>query len=270
MPTKPLAGKVAVVTGASRGVGRAVAVELADLGAQVVVTARTDAPRPDIAGTIGETIGRIEERGGKAVAVRADLLQGPDIARLVDETKAQFGRADILVNNAAYIGDAVFDSFWDMSAEDWRNMIELNLNVPWVLTKAFAGVMRQQGSGLVVNLSSGAAHVPDGAPMPLPGAGGLGAAYPTSKAAVNQFTAHVGNELRAVGIAMVAVDPGFARSESAEILASRLGADPAWAQPVEVAARAIGYIATCEDPMAYAGRFVVARELLDEQGLTVG
>lgn len=267
MNTTALKGKVAVVTGASRGVGRAIATELAALGADVVVTARTEAPRDDIAGTIIETVQRITDAGGSAVAMRADLLDPAQLRSMVDQTVERFGTVDILVNNAAYIGDAVFESFWEMSATSWRNMIELNVNVPWELTKLVADGMRERGSGLVVNLSSSAAHVPDGSEAPLPGGGGLGAAYPTSKAALGQLTAQVGNELRAAGITMVAIDPGFARSESAEILASRLGADAAWAQPVEVAAKAIGFIATAEDPMVYAARTVVARELVDEHGL---
>jgi NAD(P)-dependent dehydrogenase (short-subunit alcohol dehydrogenase family) len=155
-----------------------------------------------------------------------------------------------------------------MSAPSWRNMMELNVTVPWLLTKAFAPGMRDRGAGLVVNLASSAAHAPPGdASMPLPGQGGLGAAYPTSKAALNQLSAYVGNELRAAGITVVAVDPGFARSESAEIMASRIGADPDWAQPVEVAAKAIGYLASLADPSGFAGRVVVARELVDEHSL---
>lgn len=264
-----LRGKVAVVTGASRGIGRAVAVELARGGAQVVVTARTDTPRPDIAGTIGETVDKVTANGGSAVAMRADLLVHDDIDRLVTDVMVRFGRVDILVNNAAFIGDAVFESFWDMSPDDWRTMMELNVNVPWVLSKAFAEAMRTQGSGIIVNMSSGAAHNPDPAvPGPLPGAGGLGAAYPTSKAALDRLTATVGNELRAAGITMVAVDPGFARSESAEILAERIGADPEWAQPVEVAAKAIGYIVSAPDPLSqFACRSVVASEICKAHGL---
>jgi 3-oxoacyl-[acyl-carrier protein] reductase len=267
MAGSTLEGKGAVVTGASRGIGRAVARELAACGATVVVTARTTEPRSDIAGTIGETVSMIEGAGGKAVGLSADLLVPEDLDRLVHEAQGVLGHVDILVNNAAYIGDAVFESFWDMSQRDWCNMIQLNLNVPWVLTKAFAPLMRERGSGLIVNLSSSASHLADGTATPLPGAGGLGGAYPTSKAALNQFTAHVGNELRAVGVTMVAVDPGFSRSESAEILASRIGADPAWAQPVEVVAKAVGFLATRDDPLVYAGRMIVARELVDENGL---
>jgi NAD(P)-dependent dehydrogenase (short-subunit alcohol dehydrogenase family) len=261
-----LDGKTTLVTGASRGIGGAIARELAALGATVIVTARTETPRDDIAGTIAETVHAIEESGGRAIALQADLLVSDDIGRLVEAATA-LGRLDVLVNNAAYIGEGVFESVWDMSADTWRNMIELNVNVPWVLTKAFAPMMREQGGGLVVNLSSMASNVPPGPGHPLPGEGGLGAAYPTSKAALTQMTAFVGNELLAQGIAVVALDPGYARSESAEILSARIGADPAWAQPVEVAAKAVGYLATCPDPSEYAARFVVARELVDAHGL---
>lgn len=264
MSTKPLQGQLAVVTGASRGIGAAIAVELAALGAHVVCTARSDRPRADIAGTLTDTVERITSAGGEATAIRADLLVAGDMDALATAVLDRHGRVDILVNNAAYIGDAVFQSVWDMTAESWSNMIELNVNVPWRLTKVFAPSMRDHGGGLIVNLVSTASHAPEpGTDVPLPGAGGLGAAYPTSKAALAQMTAHVGNELRAEGIVMVALDPGFAASESAEILASRIGADVAWAQPVEVAAKATGWIATCADPLEFAGAFIVARELVD-------
>ncbi len=263
----PLQGRVAVVTGASRGIGRAVAVELAALGAAVVVTGRSGSPRADIAGTLDETVAVIERAGGRALRVEADLLVAADLDRLVDQTHDVLGPVGILVNNAAYIGDAVFESLWDMSEDSWQAMIELNVNVPWLLTKRFAPEMCQGGGGLIFNVVSSASHPPGDAPMPLPGAGGLGAAYPTSKAALSQLTAYVGNELRAVGVSMVGIDPGFARSESAEILAGRLGIDPAWAQPVEVAARAIGFIAVSPEPLRYACTCVVARELVDAHSL---
>lgn len=264
MSDRPLDGKVAVVTGASRGIGRAVAIELARLGAQVVVTARTDAPRSDIAGSIVETVELITDEGGSAVAMRADLLVDSDLNRLAEDIIDRFGRVDILVNNAAYIGDAVFESVWDMSPESWRAMLELNVTVPWLLAKTFAPTMREEG-GIVVNLSSVAAHVLDPSqPSPLPGAGGLGAAYPTSKTALNQLTTTVGNELRAVGISMFAIDPGFTRSESTELLAARIGADPAWAHPVEDVAKAIARLVCYPDPMALACRCFTAAAVEEE------
>ena len=265
---RSLQGKVAVVTGASRGIGRATAIELAGLGARVVVTARTAEPRDDIAGTIGETVQAIEAVGGSARAVKADLLVPADIERLTTETLSAFGSVDVLVNNAAYIAEAVFEPFWEMSVEDWRTMMDVNVNAIFALTKAFAPQMRERGSGLVVNVSSQAgAQLRPGAPIPLPRKGGLGAAYPTSKSAVNQMTSYLGNELREVGVAMIGIDPGFARSESAQILSGRVGVDSATAQPVIVPAKAIGWLATCDDPLAYAGQVVVAREIVDQYKL---
>jgi NAD(P)-dependent dehydrogenase (short-subunit alcohol dehydrogenase family) len=261
-----LDGQTALVTGASRGIGAAIAKELASLGATVVVTARTEARRDDIAGTIGDTVAAIEGAGGRAVPLAADLLVDAHVDAVVERV-ASLGRLDVLVNNAAYIGEGVFENVWDMSRDTWRNMIELNVSVPWLLTKAFAPLMREHGGGLVVNLSSTASNVPPEPGHPLPGAGGLGAAYPTSKAALTQMTAFVGNELLADDVVVVALDPGYARSESAEILSARIGADPAWAQPVEVAAKAVGYLATCSRPRDYAARFVVARELVDAHRL---
>jgi citronellol/citronellal dehydrogenase len=261
----PLDGRIAIITGASRGIGRAIALELGGLGATVVVTARTVDPRPDLAGTIGDTVQQITRSGGRALAIAADLLVEDDLPRLVREVESTVGVADILINNAAYIGDAVFENFWEMKPQDWRNTMELNVNVPWTLSKLVAGPMREKGSGLIVNLSSGAAHASGNGP--LPGAGGLGAAYPASKAAVSQLSSYVGNELRAVGVTMVGLDPGFARSESCEVLSQRLGIDPALAQPVEVAAKATGWLATHPDPLRFAGRVLVAREVVEAHHL---
>ena len=266
--SRSLEGQVAVVTGASRGIGRATALELVGLGASVVVTARTDVPRDDIAGTIGETVQAIEAGGGRALEVKADLLVPTDLERLVQETVSSLGPVDLLVNNAAYIGEEVFETVWEMSLDHWRTMMELNVNALFALTKAVAPQMRERGRGVVVNVSSAAGtHPPPGAQLPLPGKGGVGAAYPASKSAVTQMTTYLGNELREVGIAMIGVDPGFARSESAEILSARMGLDPSSAQPVTVAAKAIGWLATCDDTLAYAGQLVVARELVDRHKL---
>jgi hypothetical protein len=99
MAHRPLEGKVAVVTGASRGVGRAVASTLAGLGASVVVTARTVVPQDDLPGTIGHAVRDIETAGGSAVAIAADLTDPADVDRLATETLQAFGRVDILVNN---------------------------------------------------------------------------------------------------------------------------------------------------------------------------
>lgn len=262
----PLRGHVALVTGASRGVGRATAQHLAQLGATVVVTARTVEPREDVPGTIHQTAAAITAAGGDCHVVRADLLDRDDLRSLVDESCGRFGFVDILVNNAAHIGEAIFDDFWSMTSQDWHAMIDLNLNVPWELMKAFAPAMRERGSGLIVNVTSSRGNT-DRPPGPPAGDGGMGAAYPTSKAALTQMTAYVGNELRRDGIAVVAIDPGFARSESNEVLGPKHGFDPAKAQPVEVAAKAIGWLATSGAALSHAGELLVARTLVDRYNL---
>ena len=190
----PLSGKVALVTGASRGVGKAIALELADLGAEIVVTARTVSPRFDIAGTIVQTVSDIEARGSSATCIQADLLVEEDVQRLAADTLERFGTVDILVNNAAFIGDEVFQSFWEMSTGAWREQFDLNVNAEFALMKHFAPGMRQRGQGLIVNLGSNDGNVPDGE-LPLPRKGGLGPSYPTTKAAIVHMTKWVGNEL---------------------------------------------------------------------------
>ena len=210
----------------------------------------------------------IEAAGGRALAVKADLLVPADIERLARETLSSFGPVDLLVNNAAYIDDVLFETVWEMSVEDWRKTMELNVNAIFTLTKAFAPQMREQGRGVIINVSSTVGErPPQGARLPLPRKGGVGAAYSTSKAAVNQMTSYLGNELREVGVSMVAIDPGMTRTERAEILASDTGFDLSAAQPMAVTAKAIEWLATHDDPLAYAGHVLVAREIVDQHKL---
>src|SRR5262249_13725077 len=125
-----LAGKVALVTGGSRGVGKAVAIELAALGADVAVTARTVTPRSDdLVGTVRETAAAIEAHGVRSLAVGADLLEPKGVDQVVTSVLDAFGRVDILVNNAADTGNNVFHDFWDTTPDEWAAQIQLNLNV---------------------------------------------------------------------------------------------------------------------------------------------
>ena len=270
MSTDSLAGKVALVTGAARGIGRAIALELAGLGADVVVTARTAQPRgDDLTGTIHETAQQIEALGRGALAVPADLRRPEDRDRVVREALDRFGRVDILVNNAADTGDNVFRGFWDTSVEEWAGQIDLNLNAMYALMKACAPGMRDHGGGLIVNLGSMRA-IPEG----LNGGGGritetvrLGAAYPTSKVAILAMSTMVAQELAEAGIVVVTMNPGGAATESFAHNARRFGFDFSMATPVAMPTKTVGYLATCSDPMSYAATYIDAVEFAQEKGL---
>jgi NAD(P)-dependent dehydrogenase (short-subunit alcohol dehydrogenase family) len=270
MAARPLHGKVALVTGASRGIGRAIAVELAELGADVVVTARTVEPGGDhLPGTINETADLIERAGATALAVGADLREGADRDRVVAEALARFGRVDILVNNAADTGDNVFRGFWETTADEWSEQVDLNLNAMYSLMKSCAGSMREHGGGLIVNLGS-MREIPEG----LTGGGGrisedvrLGAAYPTSKVAIFAMSTLVAQELAEDGIVVVTMNPGGAVTESFVHNAERFGWDPSMGTPVSMPAKTVGYLATCAEPMQHAATYVDAVTFSQERGL---
>lgn len=154
-----LSGKTALVTGSSRGIGRAIAQRLAAEGATVVVTARSANPSPSIRagtsmalpGTIGETIELIEAAGGTATGIAVDLEDAGQRARLVDEVVERTGRIDILVNNAGFADYSVIEN---MSMETFDRTVEHYLRTPFVLTQAAIPHMRAQGAGWIVNIGS--------------------------------------------------------------------------------------------------------------------
>jgi NAD(P)-dependent dehydrogenase (short-subunit alcohol dehydrogenase family) len=256
MTEQPLKGQVALVTGSSRGIGRGLALALARRGADVVVTARTEAPRADLPGTIHATADEIRALGRRALAVRADLLEPRDIDALVQRALAEFGQIDVLVNNAAEVSTAMYDSFWEMSEQSWRRQLELNLTAPFLLCRAVAPSMRERRRGLIVNISSGYGRTEIEA-MP-GGHGSPGVAYGASKAGLDRLTLGLAKELRPFGIAVVSVDPGFTLTEHCTTLGPAGGLDTSFAHPVEVPVRAVLDVVCAADPLAYSGQCLSA------------
>jgi len=261
---QPLKGKVALVTGSARGVGRAIARKLADMGATIVVTARTLQPRGDaLTGTIHEAADEIERRGGTAMAIQADLSVPADIERLAVEVIDRFGGVDILVNNAADTSDNVFRGFWETPPESWIAQYELNLHAMYRLIWAFAPGMRARGGGFVINI--GSAKDPDyPAIRNLPPERPVGAAYLSSKMAVYAMSALLSKNLSVDNIFICTLNPGAARSESFEKMQQERGFDPSHGIPVETAALALEVILRSPNIERFAGEYVNAPELLKE------
>ncbi len=259
-----LNGKVALVTGSSRGIGRAIALELARAGADVVVAARSETQRSVLPGTIHRTAEEIAALGRRSLAVKADLTVPQEVEALARESIDFFGRVDIVVNNAAYTGSSQFATFWEMTPESWLRQIALNLSTPFLLCKALVPSMREHGGGVVINMSSAAAR---NEPEALPGEGAPGVAYPVSKAGIERLTSALAKEFRPFNIAIIALDPGFTMTEAVQAMASDRRLTATNAHPLDVPARAVAYLASCDDRMKYSGQTLRAEDLVRDHNL---
>ncbi|ESY82090.1 oxidoreductase [Mesorhizobium sp. LNHC221B00] len=188
----PLMGKVALVTGASSGIGEATAAALAAAGAKVAVAARR-ADRLDM------LVGRIEKAGGKALAIEADIAKGSDITAMVDKVVSEWDRLDILVNNA---GVMLLSPAAEADLDDWRRMIELNLIGLMAATKAALPHLKA-AKGHVVNVSSVAGRVAN------PGASG----YAATKFGVVAFSESLRREVYVDKVRVTVIEPGLVRTK---------------------------------------------------------
>jgi citronellol/citronellal dehydrogenase len=197
-------GKVALVTGTSRGLGKAIAQRLAAEGATVALTARTMEPDPKYQGSLRQTLEELNAAGGTAIAIQADLSNADDRERLFGEVVERVGAPDILVNNAAVTFLRPLDGFPDKRV---RLMMELHVLAPLHLTQLAIPAMRERGRGWVLNVTSVGGDLPDGPPFSaFDRTAGFGI-YGTVKAALNRLTKSLAAELYDDGIAVNAAAP---------------------------------------------------------------
>lgn len=197
-------GKVALVTGGSRGLGQAIAQRLAAEGARVAVAARTMEPDPKYVGSLRETVEQIRSGGGDAVAIQADISQSADRERLMGEVTDRLGAPDILVNNAAVTFLRRLDQFPEKRA---RLMMEMHVLAPLHLSQLAIPHMRERGRGWILNLTSVAGDRIPGPPFSeFDVSAGFGL-YGTVKAALDRLTQSLAAELHADGIAVNAAAP---------------------------------------------------------------
>lgn len=200
-----LDGKVALVTGASRGIGASIARSLAEFGASVAVTARTQAALEEVAASL--------DSGGDSITVSADVARTEDLDKVVDEVVDRFGKIDILVNNAGLLPEA--KQIYNVDVDEWEHVLDVNLRAPWYLSKLVHPHMKAAGGGSIVNISSTSGLHHDI---------GLGV-YGISKAGVVMLTEVCGKEWARDNIRVNCIAPGVVKTELAgpvmEYLAQR-------------------------------------------------
>jgi dehydrogenase/reductase SDR family member 1 len=258
---RPLVGRVAVVTGASRGVGKGCALELAAAGARVYLSGRTvERAASPLPGTLGETVETIHLEGGEAVAVRCDHRDDAQVEALFARVAGECGRLDVLVNNAFQIPEELVSGrpFWECPLSNWDDMIDVGTRSAYAASWHAAHAMTRQRSGLVVNVSSSGAagyrwHV----------------AYGVGKAALDRITADTAHELREYAVAVVSLWPGLVRTERTLALAAGRGApglDLEAAESQRFTGRAVVALASDPDVLRRTGHAFASRELALDYG----
>jgi NAD(P)-dependent dehydrogenase (short-subunit alcohol dehydrogenase family) len=259
-----LAGKVALVTGASRGIGRGIALALADEGATVYVTGRTVTPGShELPGTVGETAAEVDRRGGHGVAVAVDHGNDDQVEALFDQIRREQGRLDVLVNNAFYIPDDLTTpgGFWEKPLSHWQ-MIDVGLRSYYVCAWRAAQIMVPQKSGLIVGIS-----------------GYVGVTYTysvvfgTCKAAVDRMAHDMAIELKPHNVASLSLWQGFTYTERAEQnlkkypgMASQLVSDAG--SSVEFPGRVIAAFAKDPKIMERSGATLITAEVAQTYGIS--
>ncbi len=247
--TAPLAGHTALVTGASRGIGRAVALELAANGAAVVVNYAASAEAAEA------VVAEITAAGGQAYALQADVSQEEQVDRLVTTVLERSGSIDVLVNNAGITRDGLL---MRLKTEDWRAVLDLNLTGVFLCTRAVTRPMLKQKRGRIVNITS---------VVGLTGNAGQ-TNYAAAKAGVVGFTLSTARELASRGITVNAVAPGFIATDMTSHLNAEglLNAIPLgrYGEPAEVAG-AVRFLAA--DP---AAAYITGQVLQVDGGMVMG
>jgi 3-oxoacyl-[acyl-carrier protein] reductase len=261
-------GRVAIVTGASRGIGKQMALRLARHGVNLVLAARTvEQSESQWPGSLTQTAQEIRTHGVDCTPVKCDLTVRADVENLCQAALDKYGRVDFLINNARYVGPGHFDPFLKLDIDTWEKNVDANLMAPIIASRICIPSMIQNQTGMIVCTTSAAAT----AKLGLPGKGGTAMHYPITKIALNRFVQLLGEEMQEYKIPVIALDPGGVLTERIEIeVKARTGAvaagtDPTIFKSMDIPASALEYLCcTCPDPMQYTGQVVVSQRLVKQ------
>ncbi len=260
-----LDGKVAIITGASRGIGTAIAELFAQQGARVVCSARTlrEGEHP-LEGSLETTVASIRKSGGEASAVTCDVSSEADCENLLTETHRIYGPCDVLVNNAAL---TYFIEVKDFAPRRWMRSFAVNLHGPFMLSRLVLKDMIPRRSGAIVNISSGAAIGPGRGPYPVAPEVRGSVCYGAEKAALERMTQGLAEEVYQDGISVTCVSPSLVVATPGTIHHHLVtGKDDPDGEPVALMARATLLLAT--EPLdKVTGRVTYSQVLLKEYGL---
>ncbi len=271
--------KVAFITGASRGIGRGCALELARRGFDLVLTARTvtgterlehsstvrTSSSDPLPGSLTDTAREVEALGARTLVVKLDLAARDDWPAAVTAALDRFGRLDVLVNNGRYVGPGHMDAFEDTPIALIERMFLCNVIAPLELIKLCLPAWKRQGGGIVINVTSSAGQVETPAPI---GQGGWGLGYSLTKAAFSRMIPGLAKELRPHGVAVIGLMPGFVATERMAIELGQFGFDASKGLPVENPGRVCAMLATATDPMFFSGRDLDGPTFYAEHALT--
>lgn len=260
-----LAGKVALVTGASRGIGKGIALALAEEGATVWITGRTvNEGDYYLPGTVGETARLCDERGGKGIAVACDHADNAAVAALFARIEAESGRLDILVNNAFTLSEDLLEpkGFWEKPLSNWE-MMDVGVKSNFIAAWHAARIMVPQESGLIVNISGYAAVTYT-----------YGVLFGTSKTAVGRMSRDMAVELKPHNVASVTLWQGLTLTEKARDNLAKMAAKLTSSitgqkgSSVEHPGRVIAAMACDPEIMMRSGGEFITAEVADEYGIT--
>jgi NAD(P)-dependent dehydrogenase (short-subunit alcohol dehydrogenase family) len=273
--------QVAVVTGASRGIGKAIAVELARAGYDIAALARTvhegearehssTLKRSDtspLPGSLDATADLVRAEGRECLVLPADLLDHTSLEAAIARVLAEWGRVDVLVNNGRYVGPGHMDHIVDTPVQVLRDHLEANALAPVTLIKAVLPGMLERGAGTIINLTSSAGYEDPPAPA---GQGGWGLGYAFSKGAVHRIAGVLAVELGDAGIRAFSIQPGFIATERIRQDMGAFGFDASTGAPAEVVGKVCVWLLESPEAAELNGQCVQAQELCSARGLLPG
>ena len=273
-----MANKVAFITGASRGIGKVCATELADAGFDVAITARTvkegeqrehssTVARSDtsaLPGSLESTIELVRAKGVQGLTLQADLLDPASLGAAVTTVLERWGRIDVIVHNGRYIGPGHMDKLLDTPIELIRRQIEANAIAPLIIDQLALPSMIKNGGGSIVNITSASGYAD---PPKAAGEGGWGLGYGMSKGAMHRISGVLKGELGHHGINFFNLQPGFIATERIAQDMAKFGFDASKGAPCDVPAKVVRWLVTHPEAAKYSGKNIEGQEFCHEMGL---